>query len=60
MKVGETGQLNAFVGFCKKTAGMVAAMRDKKYAQIASLYNGKDYGDYDKRIEKAYKKHGGS
>ena len=60
MKSGERGQLDAFVAFCKGTAGMVTALRDKQYATMATLYNGADYGDYDRRIEKAYKKHGGT
>ena len=59
MKAGERGQLNAFVGFCKSTRGMVAALRAKNFAVMAALYNGADYGDYDRRIERAYKKHGG-
>lgn len=60
MKAGEKGQLMAFVGYCKKRPGMVQAMLDKDYAGMASRYNGNDYGDYDKRIEKAYRKHGGT
>ncbi len=59
MKGGEQGQLNAFVGYCKSRSGMVAALRAKQFASMATLYNGSDYGDYDKRIERAYKKHGG-
>lgn len=55
----ESGQLDAFVRYCKKKQGVVAAMRDKDYAKLAELYNGDDYGDYDRRIEKAYKRHGG-
>lgn len=60
MKAGERGQLDAFVGFCKNTTGMIMALRDKNFASMATLYNGKDFGNYDRRIEKAYKKHGGS
>ncbi len=60
MKAGEKGQLDAFIGYCKKKAGMIAALREKKFARMAALYNGDDYGNYDTRIEKAYKKHGGS
>ncbi len=56
MKASERGQLDAFVGFCKKRRGMVDAMRNKDFATMAMLYNGKDYGDYDQRIRKAYKK----
>ena len=60
MKAGEKGQLEAFVGFCKNTSGMIAALRDKKFVAMATLYNGKDYGNYDRRIQKAYKKYGGT
>ncbi len=59
MKAGERGQLGAFVGYCKKKKGMIPALRAKNFATMAQLYNGNDYGDYDKRIEKAYKKRGG-
>jgi hypothetical protein len=59
MKAGEKGQLDAFVGYCKNKAGMIPALRNKNYAAMATLYNGEDYGDYDKRIERAYRKHGG-
>lgn len=60
MKAGERGQLDAFVGYCKKAAGLRQALADKDFAKCASLYNGSDYGDYDKRIEKAFKAHGGT
>jgi hypothetical protein len=60
MKAGEPGQLDAFVGFCKKTPGLLDAIKAKDFVQMATLYNGEDYGDYDKRIEKAYKKYGGT
>ena len=57
MKAGELGQLKAFVGFCKNTPGMTAALANKSFVQCAKLYNGDDYGDYDKRIGKAYRKY---
>jgi hypothetical protein len=57
MRAGEKGQLEAFVGFCKKRNALVTALREMDYVQMATIYNGKDYGDYDKRIEKAYKKY---
>lgn len=59
MKAGERGQLNAFVGFCKSKKELVQALKDKDFKKMAIFYNGKDFGDYDKRIEKSYKKHGG-
>ncbi|MDE2596560.1 MAG: N-acetylmuramidase family protein [Sphingomonadales bacterium] len=57
MKRGERGQLDAFVGFCKGTSGLVAAMRAKAYDRMATLYNGPDFGDYDKRIKRAYERY---
>lgn len=54
------GQLNGFIGYCRARSGMVTAMIAKDFATMASLYNGADYGDYDKRIAKAYKSHGGT
>lgn len=57
MKASERGQLDAFVGFCKQRKGMVEAMRNKDYVAMATKYNGEDYGNYDKLIEKAYKKY---
>lgn len=59
MKVGEQGQLDAFVGFCLKTRGLRKALADKNFVACATIYNGSDYGDYDKRIERAFKKYGG-
>lgn len=60
MKAGEQGQLNAFISFCKAVPGMVEAIRNKNFVKMARLYNGADYGDYDIRISRAFKKHGGS
>ena len=57
MKAGARGQLEAFIGFCKQRSGMVKAMKEHDYVAMASLYNGKNFGDYDERIRKAHKKH---
>ncbi len=54
------GQLNSFIGYCRTRPGMVQAMIAKNFATMASLYNGADYGDYDQRIQKAYKSRGGT
>jgi hypothetical protein len=59
MKAGEQGQLDAFVGFCLKTRGLRKALADKNFVACATIYNGTNYGDYDKRIERAFKKYGG-
>lgn len=60
MKGGEIGQLQAFLGYCKQSPTCIKAMQAKDFAAMARSYNGKDYGDYDKRIARAYKKHGGT
>jgi hypothetical protein len=60
MKAGQQGQLEAFVGFCKATKGLPQALAAKDFARCAALYNGTDYGDYDKRIERAFRKYGGT
>lgn len=57
MKQGESAQLSAFVNFCKNKKGMCDAMKNKEFVEIARLYNGKDFGDYDTRIQKAYKEY---
>lgn len=54
VKINAGQQLKAFVGFCSKTPALVTAMKNKDYAGMATYYNGKDYGDYDNRIKKAY------
>ncbi len=54
LKINAGNQLKAFLGFCSKSPALVKAMKNKDYAGMASNYNGKDYGDYDSRIKKAY------
>ncbi|MFC6297211.1 DUF3380 domain-containing protein [Pseudomonas sp. CCM 7893] len=54
MKINAGNQLKAFVGFCSKSSALIKAMKNKDYAAMALNYNGKDYGDYDSRIKKAY------
>lgn len=51
MKAGEPGQLTAFVSFCQSVPGLVPAMKASDYRAMATLYNGKDFGDYDVRIK---------
>lgn len=60
MQLSPRGQLDAFAGYCRKKSGMTAAMKNKDFQTMASHYNGTDYGDYDKRIARAYKRHGGT
>jgi hypothetical protein len=59
MKASERGQLDAFVGYCIHKKGLRQALADKNFVQCATLYNGDDYGTYDKSIETAFKKYGG-
>jgi hypothetical protein len=54
---GAGSQLDAFVGFCKGTKGLVPAMQQLNFVRMATLYNGEQYGDYDRRIKKAYAKY---
>ena len=54
MKLNAGQQLMAFVGFCRKKPALVKAMKNKDYIGMAGNYNGKDFGDYDRRIQRAY------
>jgi hypothetical protein len=54
MKLNAGQQLIAFVGFCRKSPALIKAMKNKDFAGMARYYNGADYGDYDRRIQKAY------
>ncbi|ANC02559.1 MULTISPECIES: N-acetylmuramidase family protein [Pseudomonas] len=54
MKLNAGQQLKAFLGFCSKNPSFIKAAKNKDYAGMAASYNGKDYGDYDVRIKKAY------
>ncbi|MBR7995755.1 DUF3380 domain-containing protein [Burkholderia cenocepacia] len=56
MKVSETEQLEAFVRFVLADKVMLAALRGKKWAKFAELYNGKAYAEnlYDVKLERAF------
>lgn len=54
MKLNAGQQLMAFIGFCRKKPALLKAMQTKDFAGMARNYNGSDYGDYDKRIQKAF------
>ena len=60
MKAGQQGHLDAFVGFCKSTKGLPQALAAKDFVRCAQLYNGLDYGDYAIKIQKFFKKFGGT
>ncbi|WP_333968604.1 N-acetylmuramidase domain-containing protein [Burkholderia cepacia] len=56
MKVSEAEQLEAFVRFILADKTMLAALRAKKWAKFAELYNGTAYAEnlYDVKLERAY------
>lgn len=56
MQQGEGKQLDAFVGFIAADAKLHAALKAKKWADFAKIYNGPDYKDnfYDQKLAYAY------
>ncbi|MDN7645449.1 N-acetylmuramidase domain-containing protein [Burkholderia cenocepacia] len=56
MKVSEAEQLEAFVRFVLADKVMLAALRGKKWAKFAELYNGMAYAEnlYDVKLERAF------
>ncbi|MGT0192523.1 N-acetylmuramidase domain-containing protein [Burkholderia pyrrocinia] len=56
MKVSEAEQLEAFVRFVLADKVMLAALRGKKWAKFAELYNGKAYAEhlYDVKLDRAF------
>ncbi|MCA8305452.1 N-acetylmuramidase domain-containing protein [Burkholderia seminalis] len=56
MKVSEAEQLEAFVRFVLADKVTLAALRGKKWAKFAELYNGKAYAEnlYDVKLERAF------
>ncbi|MBU9369626.1 DUF3380 domain-containing protein [Burkholderia multivorans] len=56
MKVSEAAHLEAFVRFILADKALLAALRGKKWAKFAELYNGRDYADhlYDVKLERAF------
>ena len=54
LKVNAGNQLKAFLGFCSKSPALMKAMKAKDFTAMARNYNGKDYGNYDDLMKKAY------
>ena len=54
LKLNAGQQLIAFCGFCRKNPALLRAMKSKDFAGMARNYNGSSYGDYDRRIQKAF------
>ncbi|EDT38603.1 N-acetylmuramidase domain-containing protein [Burkholderia ambifaria] len=56
MKVSEAEQLEAFVRFIVADKTLLAALRGRKWAKFAELYNGRAYAEnlYDVKLERAF------
>jgi len=54
MGVSESRHLDCFVDYLKH-AGLVAPLNEHRWASFARGYNGPSYGDYDVKLENAYK-----
>lgn len=56
---GEAEQLQAFVRFVQSDAELLKALRSRKWAAFARIYNGPAYADnlYDAKLAKAYARH---
>lgn len=56
MRVSEAEQLEAFVRFILANKTLLTALRSRKWAKFAEIYNGKAYADnlYDVKLERAY------
>lgn len=59
MRTGEAAQLDAFVRFVLAEPALLKAMKSKKWATVAELYNGKDFAAnlYDVKLDRAYDKY---
>ena len=57
----ETAQLSLLVRFLKINPGIILALMERDWAQVAKLYNGPNYkqNNYDTKLRDAYKKFGG-
>lgn len=56
---GEAEQLQAFARFVQSDAELLKALRNRKWAAFARIYNGPAYADnlYDVKLAKAYARH---
>ncbi|MBN4667210.1 DUF3380 domain-containing protein [Pandoraea nosoerga] len=59
MRTGEAAQLDAFVRFVMDAPALLKAMKAKKWAAFAEIYNGYDYATnlYDVKLGRAYDKY---
>lgn len=59
MSTGESQQFDAFVRFIETDATLFKALKGRKWAEFAKLYNGPDYQRnlYDIKLQRAYERH---
>ncbi|MCI3205825.1 MULTISPECIES: N-acetylmuramidase family protein [Pandoraea] len=59
MRTGEAAQLDAFVRYVLADPTLLKAMKGKKWATVAELFNGKDFAAnlYDVKLDRAYDKY---
>ncbi|WLI08335.1 N-acetylmuramidase family protein [Pseudomonas sp. FP597] len=61
MSVGESQQFDAFTRFIETDPVLHKALKARKWAEFARLYNGPDYlrNLYDTKLQRAYERHAG-
>ena len=61
MSVGESQQFDAFTRFIETDSVLHKALKARKWAEFARLYNGPDYlrNLYDTKLQRAYERHAG-
>ena len=61
MTAGESQQLDAFTRFIETDPALHKALKARKWAEFAKLYNGPDYlrNLYDTKLQRAYERHAG-
>lgn len=61
MSAGESQQLDAFTRFIETDPVLHKALKARKWAEFAKLYNGPDYlrNLYDTKLQRAYERHAG-
>ncbi len=61
MSASESQQFEAFTRFIEKDPSLLKALKARKWAEFAKLYNGPDYlrNLYDTKLQRAYERHAG-
>jgi hypothetical protein len=59
MSAGESQQFDAFTRFIETDPVLFKALKARKWAEFAKLYNGPDYQRnlYDVKLQRAYERH---